>query len=389
MPGVRKREVWAWAMFDFANSGYSTVVITAIFNAYFVATIAGKAPWATLAWTLALSASYLLIIVSAPLLGAYVDVRAAKKKVLVWSTVGCVICTALLATAGPGMLAWAIVLVIASNFFYSTGQNVVAAFLPELAQPEQMGKVSGWGWAWGYVGGLVTLGICLAYVLSAQKAGTPATEFVPITNLITAGIFALAAVPAFLLLKERAVPQSTTEPWIRASFTRLLDTLRDAARYRDLRNFLLCLVAYQAGVQTVIALAAVYAQEAMGFTMTQTLLLVLIVNVTGSIGAFAFGYLQDAVGHWKSVFLVISLWLVMVVVAWFATTPPLFWLAANLAGLGMGASQSAARALVGYLSPPARVGEFFGLWGFAGNIAAIIGPVTYGLMTWLSGNNHR
>jgi MFS transporter, UMF1 family len=133
----------------------------------------------------------------------------------------------------------------------------------------------------------------------------------------------------------------------------------------------------------------VYAQEAMGFTTTQTLVLVLLVNITGSLGAFGFGYLQDAVGHWKSVFLVIALWLVMVVVAWFATTPPLFWVAANLAGLGMGASQSAARALVGYLSPPARVGEFFGLWGLAGNVAAIIGPLTYGMVTWLSGNNHR
>jgi MFS transporter, UMF1 family len=239
------------------------------------------------------------------------------------------------------------------------------------------------------LGGIATLGVCLAYVTAAQKAGTPSTEFVPITNLITAAIFALAALPAFLLLKERAVPQRNPGPWVKSSLARLGHTLKNAARYRDLRNFLFCLVAYQAGVQTIIALAAVYAQEAMGFTMTQTLLLVLVVNITAAIGAFAFGYVQDAVGHWKSIFLVIVLWMVTVGLAWFATSNLLFWVAANFAGLGLGASQSAARALVGYLSPRDRIGEFYGLWGLAGNVAAIIGPLTYGMVTWISGNNHR
>ncbi|MGB7540788.1 MAG: MFS transporter, partial [Burkholderiales bacterium] len=130
---VRPAEILAWAMYDFANSGYTTVVITAVFNAYFVAVIAGNAPWATLAWTAALSISYACILLTAPVLGAYADLRAAKKRLLLLTTVGCVLATALLALTGPGTLALAVVLLVLSNFCYGSGENIVAAFLPELA----------------------------------------------------------------------------------------------------------------------------------------------------------------------------------------------------------------------------------------------------------------
>src|SRR5512134_1163716 len=161
---VRGREVWAWAMYDFANSGYTTVVITAVFNAYFVAVVAGNAPWATFAWTAALAVSYALIVVTAPVIGAYADVHAAKKRLLLVTTAGCVVFTAGLALVGEGQLALGIALVILSNFFFGSGENLIAAFLPELARGEAMGKVSGWGWSLGYLGGLTALGLCLVYV---------------------------------------------------------------------------------------------------------------------------------------------------------------------------------------------------------------------------------
>lgn len=162
--GVRPREVWAWASYDFANSGYTTVVITAIFNAYFVSVVAGRAAWATFAWTLVLSVSYALIVVTAPLVGAWADTHAAKKKVLMVSTLGCVLGTAALSFAGPGDIAIAVIALVISNFFFGTGENVIAAFLPELAKSESLGKISGWGWAFGYIGGLLSLGVCLGYV---------------------------------------------------------------------------------------------------------------------------------------------------------------------------------------------------------------------------------
>src|SRR5688572_20360756 len=157
VPGVRAREAWAWAMFDFANSGYTTVVITAIFNAYFVAVVAGNAVWATFAWTSALALSYLLIMLTAPLLGAYTDARAHRKRMLGVTPAGCVVFTAALAGAGPGDIALAIVLLVLSNYCFGSGENLIAAFLPEIARGEHLGRVSGWGWALGYVGGMATL----------------------------------------------------------------------------------------------------------------------------------------------------------------------------------------------------------------------------------------
>jgi len=364
---VTLREVWAWAMYDFANSGYTTVVITAIFNAYFVAVVAGNQPWATFAWTAALALSYAAIMFTAPLIGAYADAYATKKKLLALSTIGCVVFTSLLVFSGPGSLWLTIPLIVLSNFFYGTGENLIAAFLPELANSKSLGKVSGWGWSFGYVGGLVSLGACLAYVTWAQSQGQRAEDFVPMTMLITAVLFALSSLPTFLFLKERAQPQPHLrgKNMLQESFARLTQTLKHAREFADLRRFLICTIFYQAGIQAVITLAAIYAQQAMHFTTQQTILLIFVVNITAAVGAFSFGYIQDRIGHLSAIALTLVGWIVTVVLAWGAQGPEMFWVAANLAGLCMGASQSGGRALVGLLSPVTRRAEFFGLWGIS------------------------
>jgi UMF1 family MFS transporter len=375
-------------MYDFANSGYTTVVITALFNAYFVAVVAQRAPWATLAWTAALSLSYALVVMTAPLIGAYADARAAKKKLLALTTAGCILFTALLALAGPGTLVLAVTAIIISNFFFATGENLVAAFLPELADSRALGRISGWGWSFGYLGGLSALGLCLAYLTAVERAGGTAADAVPGAMLITAALFAVAGLPTFAFLRERARP-AARQDWLKTAFGRVSGTLHHARRYRDLARFLLCTVFYQAGIQAVVTLAAIYAQEAMGFTTAQTLVLILVVNVTAAVGAFFFGYVQDRVGHVRAIALTLLGWILMVLLAWRAEGAPLFWLAANIAGLCMGASQSAGRAMVGFLAPPDRLAEFFGLWGLAVKLASILGPLTYGLANWLSGGDHR
>jgi MFS transporter, UMF1 family len=389
--GVAPREVWAWAMFDFANSGYTTVVITAVFNAYFVATVAGNADWATFAWTAALAVSYAAVMATAPALGAYADLHAAKKRLLFVTTAGCVGFTAGLALVGRGDLWLGVGLIVASNFFYGTGENLIAAFLPELARGRALGKVSGWGWGLGYIGGLVSLGASLAWVAHAQRAGQDAAQFVPVTMLITAGLFALASLPTFLILRERAQPQpgARDRRVLREAFERLGETLGHARRFLDLWRFLVCVVFYQAGIQAVITLAGVYAEQAMGFDTRQTLMLILVVNVTAAAGAFAFGHVQDRLGHVPTIALTLAGWMLTVGMASAAVAPGLFWAAANLAGLCLGSSQSAARALVGYLSPAVRRAEFFGLWGLAVKLSSILGPVTYGAVTWVSRGDHR
>ena len=381
-PEVKLREVWAWSMYDFANSAYTTVVITAVFGAFFVGGVPEGKPWATFAWTAALSVSYAAILLTGPLLGAWADAHAAKKPLLLATTVGCVIFTAALYYAGPGAVALSLALLIVSNYFFGAGENLIAAFLPELARSQAMGRVSGWGWSFGYLGGLAALGICLAYITSSGK---PASATVPVTMLITAAFFAIAAAPTFLFLRERALPQPRLEnPW-----ARVRQTLREAQKYRDLKRFLICLLFYQAGITAVVALAAIYAEQAMKFTMQQTITLILVVNVTAALGAFGFGYLQDAIGHVRAVALTLVGWILMVLIAGFSQTSASFWVAANLAGLCMGSAQAAGRAVVGYLAPPARLAEFFGLWGLAVKAASIFGPLTYGAVTWIFAGNHR
>ncbi len=165
--------------------------------------------------------------------------------------------------------------------------------------------------------------------------------------------------------------------------------MRKAAQYRDLRRFLLCIVFYQAGIMTVIALAAIYSEQVMKFTTAETITLILVVNITAALGAFAFGYVQDRIGHVRAIALTLAGWIVMIAIAYLSTSKQTFWVAANLAGLCMGSSQAAGRARVGYLAPPARLAEFFGLWGLAVKAASIFGPLTYGAVTWIFAGNHR
>lgn len=389
--GVEVREVWAWAMYDFANSAYTTTVVTAIFNAYFVAVVAAGAPWATLAWTTTQAIASLAILLTAASMGAWADRHGAKKRLLARTTFGCVVATAGLFWVGPGDVWLAMALVAVSSFFFGSGENIIAAFLPELAGEDDLGKVSGWGWSWGYLGGMACLGLCLAWIVAAKGRGEDATHFVPAAMLITAAFFAVASAPTFLLLRERVPVKAVAD--IGAEFEamaqRLRRTAREWRRFPDMARFMACLLCYQSGVFAAIALAAIYAQEAIGFTAEDNIKLFFVVNATAAIGAFAFGYLQDRIGHVPTIALTLTGWLVMTAVALGSDSRAQFWVAANIAGLCLGSSQSASRALVGLFAPLQRRAEFFGLWGLAMKLAAISGPMTYGLTTWLSGGNHR
>ncbi len=393
-PGVAPKEVVAWSFYDFANSGYTTVVLTAVFNAYFVGVVAADADWATLVWTLALSLSSLLVMLTAPAIGAWADAHAGKKRLLAICTIGCVLTTAALYFAQAGTLMLAVVLIVLSNYFFSMSDTINAAFLPELARPEAMGKVSGWGWSFGYFGGMLTLGLSLAWVISAQAAGQSAAQFVPVAMLITAAVYALASIPTFAILRERATPMPAQASVsmgaaIAHSLRKLYSNWREARQFPDFARLLLCGLSYQAGISVVIALAAIYAQQVMGFSQQDTMMLVFSVNIASAVGAFGFGYVQDRLGHRLSLAGTLVGWIVMVLLAGLGQSIGTFWVSAVLAGLCMGSSQSAGRAIAGLLAPPARSAEFFGLWAFATRLSAVIGPVSYGLVTWVTAGNHR
>ena len=386
---VRRREIAAWTLYDFANSGYTTVVITAIFNAWFVSGIAQGAPWATLAWTLSLSACYLIVLLTAPLLGAFADLRAGKKRLLLIASLLCMSATAALGLCGPGDVALAIVLLILSNIGFSVGENLIAAFLPELARRDAIGKVSGWGWGVGYLGGLLVLGLCLWWIQGAEARGASTAQAVPQTLFITAALFALTALPTFLLVRERSSPVALQEPVWRAAWGRVRSSLSGTRGLLDLRRLLVCITCFQAGVMTVVALAAIYTEQALGFSVQQSIQLILVVNITAALGALAFGQFQDRLGHRRTLAITLCGWLLAIGLLGVSEAGWVVWTAANLVGLCLGASQSAGRALVGYLCPPQREAEIFGLWGLAVKLASILGPLSYGLMNWFSGGDHR
>jgi UMF1 family MFS transporter len=391
-----RRELLAWALYDFANSGYTTVVQTTIFSAYFVGVVAGAAQGvtpglSTLLWSLAIGIANFIVMISGPLIGAIADHRACKKSFLLISSVGCISSTALLALVDPGDIWLGMVLVTLSAIMFASGENLIAAFLPEIVPEEDMGKMSGYGWSLGYFGGLLTLGICLGYITWSRQHGLSETQYVPVTLLITAAIFALTATPTFLWLHERAIPVAWDQGLsnLQISITRLARTCKEAVRFRDLFWFLITLGVYQSGVSTVVVLAAIYAQEVFGFDTQSLIVLIMVVNVTAAVGAFICGHLQDRIGSVPTLAITLIIWIVAVAAALLASKQVHMWIAGNIIGLAMGASQAIGRALVSKFSPGERAGEFLGLWGLVNRLSAIVGPLSYGLINYLSSGNHK
>lgn len=392
-----KGEIAAWAMYDVANSTYTTIVSTAVYNAYFVKVIAASlasSPATKALPTLYLSGvvciSSFLIVLTAPVIGTIGDATARKKALLFAVTVVCVLSTAALGAIQPGDYLAALVVLAIANTAFGTGEDLIAAFLPELGPPQKLGRISAYGWSAGYIGGLIALAVALLYVNTAQAHGQTSREFVPAVMLMCAGLFALASAPTFLWMKERAKPDDAIrgQNYIKVGFCRLRQTIERAVHFRDLFAVLIAIVVYQCGVGTVVYLASVYAQEVMKFTEKDLLIMILVVNITASIGAFIFGFVQDRIGSIRTLCITMVIWIAAIVLAYLAQTKTDLWIAANLVGMSMGASGSAGRALVSKFSPPGRSGEFLGLWGVAVKLATAIGVLSFGLVSFGT-NNYR
>jgi UMF1 family MFS transporter len=209
--------------------------------------------------------------------------------------------------------------------------------------------------------------------------------------LFTAIIFASTAAPTFIWLKERAIQRAvpTGFSYLRAGFTKVKQTFTHSAQLPDLFRFLMCLTLFQAGVSTVVVVAAIYAQEVLGFDSQQLIILIMVVNLTAAAGAFAFGFAQDRWGSVPSLTGALLVWIVAIILTLLADQERDVWIAGNLIGLAMGATQAGGRALVGRLTPESRNAEFFGLWGLASRAAAILGPVSYGIVNRITDGNYQ
>lgn len=384
-PPVKPREIFGWAMFDFANSSYTTVVITVAFAVFFTSTVAA-AGRADFLWGIGLSISNGLVLLLSPVIGAIADDSGRKKRFLFASYLACVAGTAMLALVGPGDVALALGLLVVSNVAFSFGENLAGAFLPEISTPQTIGRISGLGWGLGYFGGLASL--LLISGLIAPGFGADNIANLQRAWVVTAVFFLLAGSCTFLLLRERAAhgPRRSLVGYVRVGFARLATTAREIRHFAELGKFLIAFFLYHGGLTTVIAFAAILAERTFGFGPADLIKLFVLLQLTSAAGALGFGFIQDRLGAIRTVRVTLLIWIAACVAGYLATTAGQFWWVAMAAGLGIGSLQSASRALIGLFSPREKEAEFFGFWGLAGKAAYAIGPALFGLISSASGS---
>lgn len=397
-PRAERREIFGWAMFDFANSSYTTVIITVVYAVIFPKIVVGDGPdyrLGNLLWSVTLALSYALVVVAAPLLGAIMDYRASKKAFLLGSTLLTVIATAALGVVEPGAIPIAMALLVLSNLGFAAGESFIASFLPELAPKEKLGRISGMAWGLGYVGGLAST---LIVQLSTGAVELENYARLRLTGPLTALFFGLASVPTFLFLKERGTPQALPEgqSLLGVGFAQLKATLRDLPKLRDLAVFMLSLFFAMAGLGIVISFAFIYGDQVVRWKDSTKVAMFVLTNLSAAGGAVLFGLLQDRWGNLRTYRLTLLVWLVAVVgihqtgaisaATGGAIGPEGVYLGVGvLAGLCLGATQSAGRTVVAVLSPEGRAGEMFGFWGLSGKLAAAAGLLLLGWLQTLFG----
>lgn len=370
---VRKREIFGWCCFDFANSAFTTVIITVVYAPYFVSVVARGNPQAAGWWGTALALSLVGVLLLSPILGATADVLGRKKLFLMGTAILCSVATLLLYFVGEGQVLLALGIIMVANLAFSLSENLCAAFLPEISTPENVGRISGYGWSFGYFGGLLSLLLALWVIRSGEGR-------VPWTFVMTGLFFLMASTPTLVFLRERARPQvlGKGESLLARSWGQLVQMRHELPKHRALMWFFVALTFYISGLMAVVAFAAIYAQRVVGMSQGEIIVLFVLLQLAGVAGAFTFGLWQDRVGAKRALIVALVLWLIVCIWAGVCHTKLEFWGIGVLAGVAMGSLQSAGRAVVAGLTPEGRSGEFFGYWGFFGKLAGAIGPLVFG-----------
>ena len=370
---VRRREIFGWCCYDFANSAFITVVVTVVYGPYFTGVVAAGWAGANTLWSVTLAASQVVVMVFGPALGVLADVTGSKKKFLLSMMWVCSAGTAALWLTGPGTVALAAGLVIVAYAAFSFGENFCASFLSELSTPANCGRISGYGWSFGYLGGLGALGLAML-VLSVSPDG------VRWVFVVTALFMVAATLPVLLLLRERKQPEPHVARWWQLGWESVLRAARDLPQHRDLLRFFWAFLLYMSGLGAVVAFAAIYSVEVLGFTTGENLVLFASLQISSALGALAFGWWQDRAGSVNMLTAALLLWCLVAVGAYFCQTKEMFFLVGNVAGLAIGSCQAGSRAVVSLLSPRERAAEFFGFWGVFGKLAAVVGPLFMGVL---------
>ncbi len=394
-----RRELFGWAMFDFANSSYTTVIITVVFCIIFPKLIVGDGPdyrLGNLLWSIALSISYLIVLLTAPLLGAIMDYTATKKKFLVGSCLLTVAASAALYFVDPGAILLGMLLIVLSNVGFSYSEAFVSSFLPGLGPQEDLGKISGYAWGLGYFGGLASTAIVI-FGLGAGVYTLENFSGLRLVGPVTGLFFLVAAIPTFLWVQERAVPRTLPpgENIFTIGFGRLKKTMQDIRDYRDLIILLASFFFAYAGLSIVISFAFIYGDQVVKWSAATQIIMFVLTQITAAAGALLFGFLQDRWQSKQTFILTLVVWVVAVSLIYGVVSvtafvnslmgasfkeEQVFLVIGCIAGLGLGSTQSACRAMVGLFSPDTKTGEFFGLWSLTGRLSAIFGLMGLGIL---------
>lgn len=376
-PVSTRRERWAWYLYDFGNSAYAAVVLLAVYSAYFEGQVVGRAAEGSRLWGIAVGIAMLVVAVTSPVLGTIADFSGAKKRLLLFYTTMACLFTATLFFVQQGDVLIGMLFFILAEIGYRSAQVFYNALLPEIASSEEIGRVSGNGWAIGSVGGIICLLIVLVPIV--VTGGDPLV--VRLSLVFTAVFFAVSAIPLFLWLRERAQPQAlpADHNYLTLAFKRLRRTVKAVGKFREFIKFIVAFLIYNDGILMVLDFGAIIGAVLYGMEQQGLIIFMIIVQVTSVVGAYLFGLFADDFGGKRSLLIALLLMIVPVVWLYFSYSRLEFYFIGGLAGFALTGIQSVSRTVVGSFSPPGQSAEFYGFFAVAGRTSSFIGPTIFGL----------
>lgn len=391
---MKKGPVIAWSLFDFANSAFTTIIVTFVFAAYFAEGVAVDANTGGAQWSLAMGLAGLIIAVVSPVMGAIADHTGRRKPWLAGVSVVCVIATALLWFVRPDAadVPLALTCVVIATVGFEVGLLFYNAMLPSVAPPSMWGRVSGWGWALGYLGGLISLLLALFVFVQAEPApfglDKGSAEHVRATALLVAVWFAVFALPVFFAVKEDGAGGVPLGRAVGRGLRQLVLTFKNARAHGNTLRYVVAAMIYSDGVHTVFALGGVYAAVVFGMELADVILLGIALNVSAGLGAFAFAWIDDRIGSKRTISIALVALIITTIGVLAAPTAMLFWIAAVVMSTFFGPVQAASRTMMARLSPPEMRGEMFGLFSLSGKVTAFAGPALVGAIA-LAADSYR
>jgi UMF1 family MFS transporter len=372
-------KILSWTLFDFANTAFYVLILTVGYPLYFKKIVAVGTDQGDALWGISFSISMLIVALISPILGAVADFGAGKKRFLGLFTGLCIVATGSLFFVEEAMILQGMALLILANIGFEAGLVFYDAFLPEITTERSYGRVSGYGFAMGYVGSLVTLLIALP--LYSDGFGHENLSNIRLSFLIAAGMFFLFALPLFLTVPDRQRSAVLPPDFITIGIRRVLSTFREFSKYRNVGQFLLAYFLYIDAVNTIIVFSSIFADETLKLEVEEIIIFFAIVQTSAVVGSVLFGILADKLGHKRSLTISLLIWIVILVIAYFIENKMAFFGVGVLAGVALGSSQSSSRSLMSSLVPAEKKTEFFGFYSFFGKASAIIGPSLFGLVS--------